>query len=231
MGYVFRLLDPWVPARRIPLGISPANGSTRCVGCDKSVQRARPELFVQASLGARWHWERRVVENKPNLRSLGAVRVEILVPVWSECEIDWYLDEHVNFSKIIWVAKGTWLVVRHLRLDFGEETFGERGGESLKCIQVQNWALSCCSYTYLASPRAVSAKSAVVSCPNEISELVDFVKLDGVVEWVLSRVFSQCTYTSIILLTMVDPSNAPIPLGSPYPNAPTIKRSSSYLCE
>jgi hypothetical protein len=32
--------------------------------------------------------------------------------------------------------------------------------------------------TYLARPSAVSAKSAVVSWPKEISELVDFVKLN-----------------------------------------------------
>jgi hypothetical protein len=43
-----------------------------------------------------------------------------------------YLDEQVNFSNVIWVAKGTWLVVRHSRLDLGAETLGDRGGVSLE---------------------------------------------------------------------------------------------------
>lgn len=42
-----------------------------------------------------------------------------------------YLDEQLNFSKIIWAPKGTWLVVRQRRLDLGVETLGERAGESL----------------------------------------------------------------------------------------------------
>lgn len=78
----------------------------------------------------------------------------------------------VNFSQSICAAKGTWVDVRHFLFE-RTGPVGESGGESLyECnssyIQptLKTTKAGLQHNTHFAKPRAVSARSMVVSCPN-----------------------------------------------------------------